>query len=163
MIHTARYASPLGAMLLACDDEGLCGAWFEGQRYCASGLCDAETREHRFLRAAADWLDAYFAGTKPPRFEPFHLTATPFRALVWDELRNIPYGETRTYGELSRIVAAKMNKPKMSAQAIGQAVGHNPVSILIPCHRVIGAGGSLTGYAGGVERKLWLIEHESGK
>lgn len=163
MMYTARYNSPLGTMLLACDDEGLCGAWFEGQKYYAQGLCNAETREHKHLCAAADWLDEYFAGTVPPRFEKLHLTATPFRALVWDELRNIPYGETRTYGELARTVAVKMNKPKMSARAIGCAIGHNPVSIIIPCHRVIGGTGALTGYAGGVERKRELLQWERAK
>ena len=162
-MRTARYESPLGAMLLACDDEGLCGAWFEGQKYFASGLRGAEMREHAILTAAVKWLDAYFAGETPPDFEPLHIEAAPFRRLVLNELRRIPYGETRTYGELARTVAERMHKPQMSAQAIGGAIAHNPLSIFIPCHRVIGANGSLTGYAGGVERKQWLIEHERGK
>ena len=113
------------------------------------------------LALAAEWLDCYFAGKRPDGIQvPLAPKGSPFRQSVWEALQEIPYGETATYGEIARRLEKKAENGKMSARAVGGAVGHNPIGILIPCHRVIGADGSLTGYAGGVERKAWLLAHE---
>ena len=161
-MHTCDYDSPLGKMLLAADDDGLTGAWFYGQRYFARGLEDAEKNERRgvpfdspVLLAARRWLDTYFAGERPDAADvPLAPRGTAFQRRVWDALLAIPYGETRTYGEL----AAELGS---SPRAVGAAVGRNPISVIVPCHRVLGAGGSLTGYAGGLERKRALLELEA--
>ena len=116
--------------------------------------------DHLPLQAAKLWLDAYFRGEDPDIKVPLNLEGTPFQRQIWQLLLTIPFGETRTYGFLAREAAAKMRREKMSAQAVGQAVGKNPVSILVPCHRVVGAGGALTGYASGLEKKRWLLCHE---
>ena len=112
------------------------------------------------LAEAVRWLDAYFSGREPDFLPPLHPHGTAFQRAVWDILRSIPYGQTMTYGEIARRLAAQQGLSHMSAQAVGGAVGHNPVSILIPCHRVVGADGSLTGYAGGVDKKRFLLELE---
>ena len=156
------YDSPLGAITLAAGDDGLKGLWFEGQRYYA-GTLDApmEAGENPHLGAARAWLDKYFAGGDP---QISNLTLAPiggeFRQVVWQLLREIPRGQVRTYGELAAEAAARMGKGRGSARAVGGAVGHNPISIIVPCHRVVGAGGNLSGYAGGIARKLRLLEHE---
>ena len=160
-MHTCDHESPLGKMLLAADDAGLTGAWFYGQRYFARGLEGAEKNERRgvpfdspVLLAARRWLDAYFAGERPDAADvPLAPRGTAFQLRVWDALLAIPYGETRTYGEL----AAELGS---SPRAVGAAVGRNPISVIVPCHRVLGAGGSLTGYAGGLDRKQALLELE---
>ena len=108
----------------------------------------------------ARWLDAYFSGREPDFLPPLHPHGTAFQRAVWDILRSIPYGQTMTYGEIARRLAAQQGHSRMSAQAVGGAVGHNPISLIVPCHRVVGANGSLTGYAGGVERKLRLLQIE---
>lgn len=161
MIHTQHYMSPLGGILLAADEEGLVGLWFEGQKYFAAHM-DAQTDETctPIIRKAVLWLDAYFEGKTPDFTPPLHPSGTQFQLAVWKLLLSIPYGETTTYGALAARLAAQMGRESMSAQAVGGAVGHNPVSIIIPCHRVVGTGGSLTGYAGGVERKRRLLELE---
>ena len=107
-----------------------------------------------------DWLQIYFAGHNPAFLPPLSPGGTPFRKEVWDVLLTIPYGQTRTYGEIASVIAARRGLPHMSAQAVGGAVGHNPISLLIPCHRVVGADGSLTGYAGGVDKKAQLLKLE---
>ena len=112
------------------------------------------------VELARKWLDIYFSGREPDIEVPLHLTGTPFQNEVWELLRTIPYGNTVTYGELTKRLAEKKGLPRMSAQATGGAVGRNPVSIIVPCHRVVGADGSLTGYAGGVDKKLKLLELE---
>ena len=162
MLHTQHYSSPLGEILLAADDAGLTGLWFEGQKYFAAHA-DAHADEARTpaLDEARRWLDAYFEGKAPDFTPPLHLTGTPFRLAVWGLLLTIPYGATVTYGALAKRLAAQTGRAAMSAQAIGGAVGHNPVSIIVPCHRVVGADGSLTGYAGGVERKRRLLALEN--
>ena len=160
-VFTCDYESPLGRMLLAADDAGLAGAWFYGQRYFAFGLEDAEksaetdaSADSPVLFAARRWLDAYFAGGRPSVTDvPLALRGTAFQRRVWGVLLAIPYGETRTYGELA---AALCSSPR----AVGAAVGKNPVSVIVPCHRVLGAGGSLTGYAGGLQRKQALLALE---
>ena len=157
-MRACDYESPLGRMLLAADDDGLTGAWFYGQRYFASGLDDAEKSagaETPVLAAALRWLDAYFAGERPGVVGlPLTPRGTAFQRRVWDALLAISYGETRTYGEL----AAELGS---SPRAVGTAVGRNPISVIIPCHRVLGAGGSLTGYAGGLDRKKFLLRLEA--
>lgn len=161
MQYTCRYQSPIGEMLLSCDDEGLTGLWFDGQKYFAAGMDpENEERELPILEQAKRWLDIYFSGQEPDFVPPLHLIGSPFRQAVWKVLCQIPYGKTMTYGEISRIIAQQKGQPHMSAQAVGGAVGHNPISVIIPCHRVVGTNGSLTGYAGGVEKKVKLLELE---
>lgn len=156
-MFTCDYESPLGRMLLAADDGGLAGAWFYRQRYFARGLVDAEKNmgsEASALTAARHWLDAYFAGERPDVADvPLAQRGTAFQRRVWNALLAIPYGETRTYGELATELGS-------SPRAVGTAVGRNPISVIVPCHRVLGAGGSLTGYAGGLARKRALLELE---
>lgn len=156
------YESPFGAITLAAGDDGLKGLWFDGQRYFA-GTLDApmEPGENIHLLAACAWLDEYFAGGNP---DTSQLTLAPigseYRQVVWQLLREIPLGQVRTYGDLAGEAAKRMGKEHGSARAVGGAVGHNPISIIVPCHRVIGAGGNLTGFGGGIARKLQLLEHE---
>ena len=161
MTFLTHYDSPLGGVLLAADESGLTGLWFEGQKYFADNLpAERVERETETLALAKRWLDIYFAGKEPDFMPPLHPVGSPFRRAVWELLLEIPYGQTTTYGELSRRLAAKMGIAHMSAQAVGGAVGHNGISIIIPCHRVVGTGGSLTGYAGGVDKKEKLLELE---
>ena len=148
MNAVSTYQSPLGELLLAADEEGLTGMWFQGQKYFAAGLREeTEPRGLPVFEEAKRWLDLYFQGKQPDFFPALQ----------------IPYGETITYGELAGQIAAQLGRTSMSAQAVGGAVGHNKISILIPCHRVVGRDQSLTGYAGGLERKKWLLELEKGK
>jgi len=161
VIFTQHYDSPLGGILLAADEVGLMGAWFEGQKYFARNLPeDTASQETAVLAEAKRWLDVYFAGREPDFLPPLHPMGSPFRQAVWEILLQIPYGKTMTYGEIARRLAEKQGLPRVSAQAVGGAVGHNPISILIPCHRVVGTGGSLTGYAGGIDKKVKLLELE---
>lgn len=161
MIYTSKYTSPLGGILLAADEVGLRGLWFDGQKYFARDLPDERTeRETPVLSEAKRWLDLYFGEQEPDFLPPLHPVGTPFRQAVWEILLRIPYGKTVTYGEISKQLAEKMGLERMSAQAVGGAVGHNKISIIIPCHRVVGSNGSLTGYAGGIDRKIKLLELE---
>lgn len=166
MTYLTNLSTPLGRVLLASDGEAVTGEeavtalWFEGQKYFAAGL-EAETEERPDLpifHQAAAWLSAYFAGRPLPPLPPMALRGSPFRQAVWKLLSEIPFGETTTYGALA--ARLKASGIPASPQAVGGAVGHNPISILIPCHRVVGADGSLTGYAGGVEKKRFLLELE---
>lgn len=156
------YESPLGTITVAAGDDGIKGLWFDGQKYFGGTLDGPMEQEgNRHLEAATAWLDDYFGGGRP---EIGDLRLAPiggeFRQVVWQLLREIPFGQVRTYGEIARDAAARMGKPRMSSQAVGGAVGHNPISIIVPCHRVVGASGSLTGFGGGIRRKLWMLEHE---
>ncbi len=161
MIYTSEYTSPLGGILLAADEVGLRGLWFDGQKYFARDLPDERTeKETPALSEAKRWLDLYFDGQEPDFLPPLHPVGTPFRQAVWEILLRIPYGKTVTYGEISKQLAEKTGLERMSAQAVGGAVGHNEISIIIPCHRVVGLNGSLTGYAGGIDRKIKLLELE---
>ena len=164
MQYTAVVDSPLGEMLLAGDESGLTGLWFAGQKYFGAGLqpgaARAEAAEIPALAAARRWLDIYFSGREPDFLPPLHLVGTPFRVCVWRQLLKIPYGETITDGEIAAIIANKRGLVRMSSQAVGGAVGWNPIGIIIPCHRVIGANGSLTGYGGGIANKIALLAHE---
>ena len=148
-----HYDSPLGGVLLAADNAGLTGLWFNGAKYFAANLPEArEEKRTPILDETARWLDIYFAGGQPDFTPPLHLIGSAFRLRVWARLLEIPYGQTTTYGALLGDGA--------SARAVGGAVGRNPISIIVPCHRVIGADGSLTGYAGGVDRKIRLLALE---
>ena len=162
MQRTCRWLSPLGPMLLAAEGDWLTGAWFEGQKYfgrtLAAGRAEGDTP---VLTLARRWLEVYFSGREPDFAVPLRPSGTPFQQEVWAALREIPYGQTTTYGAIARQMAARRGLPRLSAQAVGGAVGRNPICILVPCHRVLGADGSLTGYAGGVERKRRLLEMES--
>ena len=161
MAYVQHYDSPLGGILLAADESGITGLWFDGQKYFARDL-PAERVEQNTpaLAEAKRWLDIYFAGGEPDFTPPLHPIGSGFRQAVWNILLQIPYGQTTTYGEIARQLAAKQGLARMSAQAIGGAVGHNEISIIIPCHRVVGTNGSLTGYAGGIDRKVKLLELE---
>ena len=152
MMYTCTYKSPLGNILIAADDIGLTGLWFEEQKYFAHGidLSDSEEKENNILKETTKWLDLYFKGENPPFTPKLHPMGSEFRKQVWGILLTIPYGQTVTYGEIAAKLAASMGLSHMSAQAVGGAVGHNRISIIIPCHRVVGTNGSLTGYAGGI-------------
>ena len=161
MIYTCTYKSELGNILLAADEIGLTGLWFEGQKYFANTLPDERiSQETPILIEVKRWLDEYFSGEEPKFTPPLHPTGSTFRQAVWQILLQIPYGQTTTYGEIARQLAKMQNAPHMSAQAVGGAVGHNEISIIIPCHRVVGSNGSLTGYAGGIDKKISLLELE---
>ena len=148
-------------MLLATDEIGLIGLWFEGQKYFANTLPDEHIpQETEILTETIKWLDMYFFGEEPNFTPPLHPSGSSFRQAVWQILLQIPYGQTITYGEIARKLAETKNTSRMSAQAVGSAVGHNRVSVIVPCHRVIGSDGSLTGYAGGIERKIRLLDIE---
>ncbi|MDR1540591.1 MAG: methylated-DNA--[protein]-cysteine S-methyltransferase [Clostridiales bacterium] len=163
MYYSTNYSSPLGSLLLAGNSAGLIGVWMEGQRYFGGTVTEDVTDQSDLpvLVAAKNWLDKYFAGRKPAISD---LSLAPgggaFRRAVWDILCGIPYGEYTTYGDIAKKMALKMGRPRMSSQAVGGAVGHNPISIIIPCHRVVGTNGSLTGYAGGIDKKIKLLKHE---
>ena len=161
MTYTQQYTSPLGGILLAADDIGLTGLWFDGAKYFGDDLPDERVeRETPILIDAKRWLDVYFTGNEPDFMPPLHPVGSAFRQKVWMLLLQIPYGQTVTYGELTRQLAEKQGLAHMSAQAVGGAVGHNKISVIIPCHRVVGTNGSLTGYAGGIDKKLKLLELE---
>lgn len=161
MIYSAKYYTPQGGCLLAADDESLIGLWFNDQKYFCPLKEEPVPCENNVLKKSVEWLDEYFSGENPAisrlSLKP---EGSSFRKEVWEILMSIPYGEVMTYGEIAKIIAQRHGKAKMSAQAVGGAVGHNPISIIIPCHRVVGANGSLIGYAGGIDKKIWLLRHE---
>lgn len=161
MIFIQHYDSPLGGILLAANETGLTGLWFEGQKFFARDL-PAERVEQNTpaLSEVKRWLDIYFTGKEPDFMPPLHPIGSAFRRSVWDILLRIPYGQTTTYGEIARQLAEKQGRPRIAAQAVGGAVGHNKISIIIPCHRVVGTNGSLTEYAGGIDKKVKLLEWE---
>jgi len=165
MYYSTTYPSPIGITTLACDCGGknLVGLWLKGQKYHGAAIPEAMTRldSMPIFDIAKKWLDGYFAGEKPNISElPLAPIGGEFRQRVWDILCEIPYGEVITYGGIAKITASKMNRGNMSSQAVGGAVGHNPISIIIPCHRVVGSNGNLTGYAGGIDIKIKLLEFE---
>lgn len=156
-----RYDSPLGGITEASDGKSLIGLWFDGQKYFADTL-DSDSEEKRLpvFEQTDRWLDIYFSGRKPDFTPPLSMEATAFRKAVWKIMLKIPYGHTMTYGEIADKIAKQKNSARMSAQAVGGAVAHNPVSLIIPCHRVVGTNGSLTGYAGGIDKKVKLLTLE---
>lgn len=161
MTYICKYNSPLGVITLAGSSEALTGLWFDGQKYFGDNLPN-EYKQDRLpvFDETVKWLDIYFSGRNPGFMPPLSFNASPFRKTVWEILLTISYGKTMTYGEIADKIAAQKGIESMSAQAVGGAVGHNPISIIVPCHRVVGTNGSLTGYAGGIERKTKLLELE---
>ena len=161
MKYTNYYSSPLGKLLMAADDIGLTGLWFENQLHYAYNL-DPEHQEKELpvFNQTKQWLDLYFSGQTPDFTPPIHMKGTPFQTAVWNILEQIPYGQTTTYGDIAAQIAKQKGIAHMSAQAVGQAVGRNKISIIIPCHRVIGKNGTLTGYAGGLDKKTALLSIE---
>lgn len=161
MNYTTHYDSPLGGITLASDGKALTGLWFDGQKYFGSTLsADHEPENLPVFEQTRKWLEIYFSGKAPSFTPPLNVRATTFRKAVWDILLTISFGQTMTYGEIAHKIAAQKGLAHMSAQAVGGAVGHNPISLIIPCHRIVGADGSLTGYAGGTDKKLWLLSME---
>lgn len=161
MICMQHKDSPLGDVLLAADEIGLTGLWLDGGAHAADDLPANHTEaETPALIEAKRWLDVYFSGKEPDFLPPLHPIGSPFRQAVWEILLGIPYGKTVTYGDIAKQLAERMGVANMSAQAVGGAVGHNGIPIIIPCHRVVGANGNLTGYAGGIDRKIKLLERE---
>lgn len=161
MQYTTKYETPLGSVLLAADETGLTGLWFDGARYYAAGLAaQHEEKEMPVFEKVRTWLELYFAGKRPECLPLLHMIGSPFRVRIWEMMLQIPYGQTMTYGELAAQIAKERGIERMSAQAVGGAVAHNPISILIPCHRMVGTNGSLTGYAGGIPRKAELLKLE---
>lgn len=161
MDYIGHYQSPLGGITLGSDGEALTGLWFDGQKYFGAGLSGrAEARETPIFAETRRWLDVYFSGRVPDFTPPLQERGSAFRLSVWALLKQIPYGQTVTYREIARRIARDRGLETMSTQAVGGAVGHNPISLIIPCHRVVGSGGSLTGYAGGLDRKARLLALE---
>ena len=161
MVYFSRYESPLGGLTLAGDGEALTGLWFDGQKgFAGAAAYGFAAKRLPVFDEAAEWLDIYFGGN-PPGFTPkLSLKATPFREAVWKLLLTVPYGRTLTYGDIARQLAARTEAGKISARAVGGAVSHNPISVIGPCHRIVGANGDLTGYAGGLDRKIRLLQLE---
>ncbi len=161
MEYIHHYKSPLGKMTGTSDGKYLTGLWFEGQKYSTETLAaDHEERSLPIFEETDRWLYIYFSGKVPDFMPSICVTAGEFRKAVWEILRRIPYGETITYGEIADQIAKKKGLPRISAQAVGGAVGHNPIALIIPCHRVIGAKGRLTGYTAGIDKKRWLLNME---
>ncbi len=161
MQYTTTYQSPLGGITLAADGEALTGLWFDGQKYYALYLDkEHEEKDLPVFRQTKDWLDIYFSGKAPNFMPPLRFTGSAFQNEVWAILAAIPYGKTRTYGDIAQELAQKRGLARMSAQAVGGAVGKNEISIIVPCHRVVGSNGSLTGYAGGIAKKIELLKLE---
>lgn len=161
MDYIHHTASPLGGITLASDGTALTGLWFDGQKYDRDILAARyEEKSLPIFEQTDDWLNTYFAGRIPQSTPPLAMRGTPFRRAVWEILLTISYGQTLSYGGIARILAARRGIAQMSAQAVGNAVAHNPISLLVPCHRVMGANGSLTGYAGGIDKKLRLLRLE---
>lgn len=163
MIYTTQYHSPVGKITFAGNENGLIGLWIEGQKYFLGKIKEPmqEKEDLEIFSKTRNWLDRYFHGERPLiseiRLKP---EGSVFQKEVWKLLCEIPYGEVTTYGDIAKKVAKKLGKETMSAQAVGGAVGHNPIAIIIPCHRVVGSNGSMTGYAGGIDKKIKLLRHE---
>lgn len=163
MFYFTEYPSPVGRLTVASDGTHIVGLWLDGQKYFLDTLPAMPSRKDdlEVFDSVRNWLDRYFAGQKPEIGElPLRPIGGEFRQAVWSCLCRIPYGQVTTYGTIAKQIAADLGRGSMSAQAVGGAVGHNPISIIIPCHRVVGANGHLTGYAGGLERKLQLLTME---
>lgn len=165
MDYIHHYDSPLGGIILASDGEALKGLWFDGQKYFGSTFtpfAESVQKSLPVFEKTVQWLDIYFSGEAPDFIPPLLMQTTPFRRKVWELLLTIPYGQTMTYGEIADKIGSRNGLSRTSARAVGNAVGHNAISLIIPCHRVLGAGGKFTGYAGGIDKKIWLLEMEKG-
>ncbi len=163
MYYSTTYPSPIGSLTLACDGENLVGLWMEGQKYHGGTISEVMIEKDNLpiLNDTKNWLDRYFIGQRPAISElPLAPIGSDFRQEVWRILCDIPYGEVISYGDIAKKMAAKLGLASMSSQAVGGAVGHNPISIIVPCHRVVGSNGSLTGFSAGVKTKFKLLELE---
>ena len=161
MNYTSHYDSPLGGITLASDGKALIGLWFDEEKYFGDTLGSVyETKDLPVFAKAREWLDIYFSGRDPGFTPPLAMLTTPFRKAVWEIMLTIPFGQTMTYGQIAEMIAKQRGIPQMSAQAVGGAVGHNSISLIIPCHRVVGTNGSLTGYSGGIDKKVQLLQME---
>ncbi len=161
MTYIYHYASPLGGITMASNGTELIGLWIDGQKHFSATLKGKIVEKSLpIFDETSKWLDLYFGGKKPGFIPPLLITGTPFQKAVAEIMLSIPYGQTVTYGEIADEIAVQMCIPQMSAQAVGGAVAHNPISIIVPCHRVVGANGNLTGYAGGIDKKIWLLKSE---
>ena len=161
MIYTNYYNSPIGRITMASEGTALIGLWFEGQKYFADAIKEECTgKDLDIFDDTSRWLDIYFSEKEPDFTPKILITGTPFRKTVAEIMLTIPYGKTMTYSEIANVIAKEKGIAKMSAQAVGGAVGHNSISIIIPCHRVVGTNGSLTGYAGGLDKKIQLLKLE---
>ena len=161
MEYIHHYNSPLGGITEASDGERLIGLWFDGQKYFADALgAEYEEKPLPIFELTDKWLDIYFSGREPDFTPPLSMKTSEFRKAVWEVMLTIPYGKTMTYGEIAETIAKQRGIARMSAQAVGGAVGHNSISLIIPCHRVVGTNGSLTGYAGGIDKKIKLLQLE---
>lgn len=161
MTYTSHVHSLLGDITLCSDGAALTGLWFDGQKYFGDTLsADHQERDLPIFLQTKEWLSIYFSGKAPTFTPPLCMQTTPFRKAVWEILLSIPYGHTMTYGQIAAQIAKQKGMRHMSAQAVGGAVGHNSISLIIPCHRVVGTNGSLTGYAGGIDKKVGLLTLE---
>ena len=162
MLYVSEYDSPVGKITMGSDGCALTGLWFAGQKYYAARLpAEREEKELPIFTQTKKWLDIYFTGSAPDFTPPLSMDGiSPFRRRVWEILLTIPFGRTMTYGSIAKQIEKKTGR-RASAQAVGGAVGHNSIPIVIPCHRVVGTSGSLTGYAGGLDRKIALLKNES--
>lgn len=161
MHYTSIYQSPVGEILLAADEIGVVGIWFKEEKYYAYCL-DKENilKETPVIKELKKWLDIYFQGKEPDFVPPIHMIGTDFQIEVWNILREIPYGTTTTYSEIAKKIAKNRGLERMSAQAVGTAVGKNSINLIVPCHRVVGANNSLAGYAGGIDKKIKFLKLE---
>lgn len=161
MSYLSHYLSPLGPITLASDGEALVGLWFDGQHYFGSTLNGpCQETELELFRQTGEWLNLYFAGRIPTFTPPLKTTGSAFRKTILDILLTIPYGQTTSYGAIARTAARLTGQERTAPQAVGGTIGHNPIALIIPCHRVVAADGSLTGYAGGLDRKKQLLQLE---
>lgn len=161
MQYTSIYQSPVGEMLLAADEVGVVGLWFKDEKYYAYCLDkENEPRETHTIKKLKRWLDTYFEGREPDFTPPLHMIGTQFQIEVWNILREIPYGKTTTYNEIAKKIAKNRGVERMSAQAVGTAVGKNSINLIVPCHRVVGTNNSLAGYAGGIDKKVTFLKLE---
>lgn len=161
-IYTQNYQSPLGEIVIASDGTAITGLWLVGQRHFDIEVEGCITdKDLPIFEEVSRWLDIYFTGNNPGEIPAVRMNGTPFQLEVWHILQTIPYGKLITYREVAELIAKKRGITKMSARAVGNAVGRNPVSILVPCHRVVGSDGKMTGYAGGIERKVKLLKLEN--
>lgn len=161
MQYTSIYQSPVGEMLLAADEVGVVGLWFKDEKYYAYCLDkENEPRETHIIKKLKRWLDIYFEGREPDFTPPLHMIGTQFQIEVWNILREIPYGKTTTYNEIAKKIAKNRGVERMSAQAVGTAVGKNSINLIVPCHRVVGTNNSLAGYAGGIDKKITFLKLE---
>ena|SRR5574344_1076395 len=158
------YESSIGRITLSSDGDNLCGLWFDKQKYDRLGLYKDATYDSSLMifKMVNQYLDDYFKGLNPTITIPIKFNTTPFREQVFSHLLTIPYGTTTTYKKIAQDIALENGIKSMSAQAVGSAIGHNPITIIVPCHRVIGTDGSLTGFTGGIERKEFFLNLEKG-